>query len=281
MEVELLDNVSRTLSSAISPTIEAADDVKIAVAFVSNRGIEMIDPALQTCLQRGGSAEFLVGLDLFFTQPEAIRLLCERSNSGLNVSCYCFADLEASAVYHPKLYLMMATDEVTAVVGSSNLTEGGLESNLEVNAVIRATRDEEVFSDIVATYNALKFHPQRVLPDEEFLALYEELHSRRSQQDTAARSDAKFRELRSRFRDKASTLGRPVATREDLYGWQRLVYDRLSPGDFRTSDVYEFEKEFRSQYPDNRHIRAKVRQVLQQLRDLGLIKHAGRGSWVR
>jgi len=281
MRVELLDNVSRKVHSAILPAIQAADEVRIAVAFVSTRGIQMINSALQACLDRGGSAEFLVGLDLFFTQPEALRLLCERSNAGANFTCYCLADLETSAVYHPKLYVMTTTDKVTALVGSSNLTDGGLRSNLEVNALIRATRDEEIFSDIAATYNALKFHPQRVLPDEEFLSLYEELHSRRSQRDRVARDDLSVKELTAKYREKAATLRRPVATRQDLHGWQRLVYDRLPDGEFTTRDIYDFEKEFRSHYPENRHVRPKVRQVLQQLRDLGLIKHVGRGSWVR
>ena len=32
-------------------------------------------------------------------------------------------------------------------------------------------------------------------------------------------------------------------------------------------------------HPDNRHVRDKIRQQLQVLRDMGLLQHIGRGVW--
>jgi len=54
MQLELVDNMSQKLLSAILSAIAEAEEVKIAVAFVSTSGIALIDSALKRCLDRGG-----------------------------------------------------------------------------------------------------------------------------------------------------------------------------------------------------------------------------------
>ena len=48
---------------------------------------------------------------------------------------------------------------------------------------------------------------------------------------------------------------------------------------FTTSEVYAFTRELERLHPDNRHVRDKIRQQLQVLRDAGLLLHIGRGGW--
>ena len=48
---------------------------------------------------------------------------------------------------------------------------------------------------------------------------------------------------------------------------------------FTTTDVYAFERELEKLHPDNRHVKDKIRQQLQVLRDTGLLLHIGRGCW--
>jgi type II restriction enzyme len=49
--------------------------------------------------------------------------------------------------------------------------------------------------------------------------------------------------------------------------------------EFTTAEVYIFERELEKLHPDNRHVRNKIRQQLQVLRDLGLLLHIERGVW--
>ena len=49
--------------------------------------------------------------------------------------------------------------------------------------------------------------------------------------------------------------------------------------EFTNDDVYAFERELEALHPGNRHIRDKIRQQLQVLRDTGFLVHAGRASW--
>jgi type II restriction enzyme len=53
----------------------------------------------------------------------------------------------------------------------------------------------------------------------------------------------------------------------------------LPPGAFSNADLYAFEKELAALHPDNRHIRDKIRQQLQVLRDTGFLTQPARGLW--
>ena len=43
--------------------------------------------------------------------------------------------------------------------------------------------------------------------------------------------------------------------------------------------IYAFERELEQLHPGNRHIRDKIRQQLQVLRDRGLLVHVERNRW--
>jgi type II restriction enzyme len=48
---------------------------------------------------------------------------------------------------------------------------------------------------------------------------------------------------------------------------------------FTTADTYAFTRELEKLHPDNRHVKDKIRQQLQVLRDAGLLLHVERGVW--
>jgi type II restriction enzyme len=75
-------------------------------------------------------------------------------------------------------------------------------------------------------------------------------------------------------------------------GWTldvlRLVQSRIASGradaalaerSFTTQDAYAFVPELERLHPGNRHVRDKIRQQLQVLRDQGFLKHLDRGEW--
>ncbi len=54
---------------------------------------------------------------------------------------------------------------------------------------------------------------------------------------------------------------------------------RLGRKEFSLRDMYAFEEELRELHPKNKHIRPKIRQQLQVLRDRGVLRFVGRGSY--
>lgn len=55
--------------------------------------------------------------------------------------------------------------------------------------------------------------------------------------------------------------------------------DSLNSERFSLSDVYKFERELSQKHPENRHVRDKIRQQLQFLRDKGYIRFLGSGEY--
>jgi len=55
--------------------------------------------------------------------------------------------------------------------------------------------------------------------------------------------------------------------------------EKIPSKEFSLKDVYNFEKDLRVKYPNNNHIKDKIRQQLQFLRDKGLIEFNGRGNY--
>jgi len=96
----------------------------------------------------------------------------------------------------------------------------------------------------------------------------------------SAVSDGRFRspdEVRREWERFKWLSGEPSETRGWLADVLRCV---RSLGDsFTLADVYNFEDELARLDPGNRHIRDKVRQQLQVLRDKGIVRFLGRGRY--
>ncbi len=55
--------------------------------------------------------------------------------------------------------------------------------------------------------------------------------------------------------------------------------DKISTVDFSLNQVYQFEKELQQKHPENKFIKDKIRQQLQNLRDKGFIEFTSRGNY--
>lgn len=57
------------------------------------------------------------------------------------------------------------------------------------------------------------------------------------------------------------------------------IIDKLGKLEFNLDEIYSFEKDLSEQYPHNQHIKDKLRQQLQILRDKGFLKFVSRGHY--
>ncbi|MFA5996388.1 MAG: DpnI domain-containing protein, partial [Candidatus Paceibacterota bacterium] len=71
---------------------------------------------------------------------------------------------------------------------------------------------------------------------------------------------------------------REVSAKGGLLDIMRSV-EKIGKRDFALDDVYAFESELQSLHPDNRHVRDKIRQQLQLLRDKGYLDFTARGRY--
>jgi type II restriction enzyme len=86
----------------------------------------------------------------------------------------------------------------------------------------------------------------------------------------------------SEVRQQYARLRPLEALTSEKRGWTIDVLNAvrgLGRSDFLLSDVYAFEPSLAKLYPRNRHVRDKIRQQLQVLRDLGLLMFLGHGRY--
>jgi type II restriction enzyme len=55
--------------------------------------------------------------------------------------------------------------------------------------------------------------------------------------------------------------------------------DKLGKDEFKLNEIYNFEQELQTKHPDNNHVKDKIRQQLQLLRDKGYLSFVSRGKY--
>lgn len=78
---------------------------------------------------------------------------------------------------------------------------------------------------------------------------------------------------------QSSTL---VGISQDVKSWLLdilICIDKINKVQFSLQEVYSFEPLLKQQYPNNNHIKAKIRQQLQILRQKGFIEFLGKGQY--
>lgn len=104
--------------------------LNIVVAFAKNSGVLRIKDAFERFREKGGIVNIYVGVDMGGTSYEALTALLLHTDS-LNV-----VHSEGSQTFHPKIYQFSGKDKGLIVVGSHNLTAGGLWTNFESSVLI-------------------------------------------------------------------------------------------------------------------------------------------------
>jgi len=113
-------------------TGQRSHSLKVLTAFVSGTGVSAIAPLLDVFLADGNSVDIIFGVDRNGTDREAIRQLFALKHAYVGqLDVRVFQAPGAGSIFHPKLYVYDHGREIDFVIGSSNLTSGGLASNFE------------------------------------------------------------------------------------------------------------------------------------------------------
>jgi HKD family nuclease len=108
--------------------------VLLSVAFMTDRGLSALRNALVPVADK---TTLVTGIRNGITSAQGL-------NRGLELGCSIFAvDTGArSVVFHPKIYLSRNTSEARLIVGSANLTIGGLSANVEASVLMTLDLDK-------------------------------------------------------------------------------------------------------------------------------------------
>ena len=152
------------LKSSFEELLETTEEIWFSVALVKECTYDYI----QENINKNCKQHYLVGIDLP-THPFVLRKMQEKLEKNLFES----AIYKTEYNFHPKVYLFKENGNYTAFIGSSNLTDGGLEDNIELNYKI--TNQEDCLS-ILNWFNAL-YKESYPLTEENILAYEEQFNS--------------------------------------------------------------------------------------------------------
>jgi HKD family nuclease len=135
----LASNSDEGHASVLRMHLAKATRFTCIVAFARMSGFREIAEELNTRVEAGLKATFVVGIDFFQTEPELLNAalkLKKAAKSTDDVKVYMGAESH-KVTMHPKVYLFaLKGGSTAAVVGSANMTGGGFQTNHEFSAVM-------------------------------------------------------------------------------------------------------------------------------------------------
>ena len=181
MSVQAIDNERAPLGEFLRAELRGSYEFMAASAFLNSGGLRLIADELRDILESEGRVSIVHGADFTIADPPAIRTLVNMKTRYPQMSyrVHCDWALTHSQKFHTKLYIARKDRRnYCAVIGSSNLTLGGLRGNTEANAVMRGDGSDSPIRDCLRIYDAILASPSLVEPNAEFADKYAELYRR-------------------------------------------------------------------------------------------------------
>ena len=169
---------------------------------------------------------------------------------------------------HAKIYLF---DKKKAIITSANLTNNALFQNYEYGILIN--EDEETINTIYRDFTKMM--------NSELSSIFDSSSVKRIKKFVNSYKQSRLVKIDE---DEDELL--PIESKERLKGhltnWERDVFDCLDmipDAKFNLSQVYKFVPLLQSKHLKNHHVEEKIRQALQNLRDLGFLKFIKPGEY--
>jgi HKD family nuclease len=234
--------------------MRATDRVSVATAFLSASGLSRIASELKEALRRGVTVEFYCGLDRYVTEPSALQVLHDMCRRSLAAQLFLVGG-SGDAMFHPKLYYFRKGNISHIVVGSANLTGGGLVDNFEVSASVTVPSSDPLAQDTEELFGKIAALPGSQhatdLTISLYRAKYDKYHAKvdhaqrnaEKEASTKAKVDiANAGRYLDRYR-KAADGQEDFEDRRKRYGSARMVLEQMCrPGLTRDEFVTTFDR---------------------------------------
>ena len=136
-------------------------------------GLQLLLDTFKDAGKRGVEGKIITSTYLNFTEAKALKKINEFSHIDLKVF-----ETDKSIGFHTKAYIFEFKDSYKVIIGSSNITQSALKSNIEWNVEIIAKEDAQFLKDVLKEYDRL--WNSSVIADDVFISKYEEFLSKLS-----------------------------------------------------------------------------------------------------
>lgn len=121
-----------------------------SVAFINFSGLQLLLDKLSELNQRGVKGKVITTTYLNFTEPKSLEKLLEFNNIETRIFV-----AKSHQGFHTKGYIFEYEDYYKVIIGSSNITQSALRTNVEWNVRIFSKKDDSFILDIIYEFNTL------------------------------------------------------------------------------------------------------------------------------
>lgn len=236
----------------------ARESLYLCAPFIKK---EIIDEILR---RRSDSVDTVVitssNISNFLNGSLDISAIKELINSGIMVRNY--------QNLHAKIYLF---DNKKALITSANLTNNALYHNFEYGVLIED--EKAVVDQIYDDYIQMTCDDQCGTFDLALLDRLEKIKNNYIQRPVINLDEDN---------DTLIVVNDISKLINKMSSWQKDVFmciNRMESATFTANDIYQFENELKVLHPNNNNVKPKIRQILQQIRDMGFVKFTTRGIY--
>ena len=148
------------LSDRLNGLLGSADlkRLRVAVSYVRWSGLGLLSSRLEGFLLGGGELQTIYGIANGITSPDSLlyslylqKIYQKHTYAG------AIEDIYQNATFHPKFFEFQFEDKTIAIIGSGNLTAGGLVNNTELAFQVEFQNvDKELRSELDAAWKAFR-----------------------------------------------------------------------------------------------------------------------------
>lgn len=220
----IVDNSNATHLDAVKKLFKGAKEITICVAFIKESGVSEILENLEKALVNGSKVTFFAGLDFYLTEPSALKTIYALSKQYRTANLYLCK--ERGATFHPKLYFSVFDKKASLLIGSANLTNGGLVKNNELSIFQEVETSSEIVREVRRFLSTVENQNGTQKASTLNISQYSKKYNLYNKRLTKAQKDAK-KEISTAFQLDLTMLGKYLKEycddKNEQKEWRRKV----------------------------------------------------------
>ena len=148
---------------ALNDLLEDCNDSRFVLssAYMTSSGLQLIENALKKVSK---NTTLYIGINNGVTTYQSLNVVC-----SLGCRLYAVDTERNDSIFHPKLYIKLSNTESTIVIGSANLTTGGLRTNIEASCKLTVRLQDGFEQSSLGSLISLLNSLPETYPDNVFL----------------------------------------------------------------------------------------------------------------
>ncbi|WP_085829438.1 DUF3427 domain-containing protein [Clostridium massiliodielmoense] len=153
------------LLNELKKCLSECEKFYFSVAFINFSGLQLLLDSFKELEEKGVNGKIITSTYLNFTEPKALKRIKDFNNIDLKIFV---ASNEKG--FHTKAYIFENQDEYKIIIGSSNITQRALKSNVEWNVKVISKKEDKFSCNVIKEY--LELWESTSFVDDEFLNSY-------------------------------------------------------------------------------------------------------------